>query len=99
MRKIEKEMLAAIAARKDFFKDNTLVVFSDHNGNPYLSATVYLHGHSIAYVLPGGLIEVNKDTLADWPTRTTCSRLRALGVSVNLKQGLPHIDGELVTGN
>ena len=92
MRQIESAMLAAIRQRVDFYKDNTAVVFSDHVGNPHLDATVYLHGHSIAEVLPDGSFKINTDTLQEWPTRTTVSRLRALGFDVRIKNGVPLVN-------
>lgn len=96
MRKIERAMLDAITARRDFYQANTAVVFSDHNGNPYLDATVYLHGNAIAEVLPCGKIEPNTSMLTAWPTPTTCSRLRALGIGAHIKNGQPHIDNKPV---
>jgi len=93
MRQIESDMLTAICQRVDFYKDNTAVIFSDHVGNPHLDATVYLHGHSIAEVLPDGSFEINTDTLQEWPTRTTVSRLRALGFDVRIKNGVPLVNG------
>ena len=93
MRQIERDMLDAIRGGFDWHKDNTEVVFSDYVGNPHLDATVYLHGHSIAEVLPDGSFEINTDTLAGWPTRTTVSRLRALGFDVRIKNGSPLVNG------
>ena len=88
MRKIEKEMLQAINWGNNWAKDNTQVVHI--NG----IAQVYLHGHHIASVY--GDVEVNKDTLRKWPTVTTKSRLRALGVNVTTKNWVTYLDGEEV---
>lgn len=107
MRKIEKEMLLAIHRKECFSKDNTQVVYYPEVEEPTFSrmetSKVYLHGHHIATVCHSGdnrgKVVVNKDTLAAWPTRTTASRLRALDVNLNIRQGLPYIDGKLVTGN
>ena len=97
MRVIEKQMLKAIEARKDWHGANTAVHYlsAQETGNPHGSrAEVYLHGNHIADYWYGSGIEVNKDTLFRWPTPTTCSRLRALGVRVNVLRGIPHIDGQ-----
>lgn len=85
MRKIERNMLRAIIEGRDWMEGNTCVCFSDHVGNPYLDATVYLHGNPIAeikYSDGDELPEVwaNQDTFYRWPTMTTGSRLHALGV-------------------
>jgi hypothetical protein len=92
MRKIEQNMLRAIETATDWVQDNTAVIFSDHNGNPYLNATVYLHNNSIAELLPSGKIAVNTDTLKRYPTNTSKSRLRALGVNVYTKKGVTYVD-------
>ena len=93
MRKIEKAMVEAVKARKFFLKDNTCVEW-EHGGNPYLDGTVLLHGNEIAQILPDGSIIPNLDTFRDWPTPTTCSRLRALGIGAHIKNHEPHIDGK-----
>ena len=95
MRKIEKEMRAAIVDRRDWSKDNTTVIF------PLAGiGKVFLHGNHIADCFTdsdGDLCAVpNRDTLAQWPTVTTKSRLRALGVDLTQKAGVISIDGEAV---
>jgi hypothetical protein len=87
MRKIEQEMLAAVWNMYDLAKDNTQVI---RDGE---STRVYLHGHEIAEVSNYGVVYVNAQTLIEYPTRTTCSRLRALGVPVSVRQGEPLLDG------
>lgn len=94
MRKIEQEMTQAIQNRKDWIKDNTAVIFSDHNGNPYLDATVYLHNNEIAYVLPDGTVQAIPETFKKYPTATTRSRLRALGIDASIKNFKACIDGQ-----
>jgi len=88
MRKIESLMNRAIARKENWSQANTEVVvgFQDN-------ATVWLHGHHIATVSPGGTVAVNLETLQDWPTSTTKSRLRALGVPVYTKAGRVYVDG------
>ena len=76
MRKIEREMNRAIHNRKPWASGNTQVT-------PHAAGcTVYLHGHPIAEVDHAFMPWVNYHTLQQWPTRTTMSRLRALGVDV-----------------
>lgn len=95
MRKIESEMLAAITSKSSFSKDNTQVSYFPKidlpNHSRIETSKVYLHGNHIATVVhptffADGRTVVNKDTLADYPTRTTCSRLRALCVAASLKK-------------
>lgn len=97
MRKIEKQMLEAIKARKDWTSKNT-GVFIETAGNPYgPRAEVYLHGHMIAaYWYDQDELEVDTRTLARWPTATTKSRLRALGASVYTKNFVTYLNGEHV---
>ena len=83
MRQIEKEMLSAIHSGRDWSKDNTTVI----------GPRVLLHGHHIATLGNNGVV-VNTDTLRQWPTRTTMSRLRALGVDVCTRKGEVLLNGE-----
>lgn len=93
MRQIEKEMLRAINERKTKTLGNTFVRFDEH----WNLSAVFLHGNHIADIWHGiDLIRPNYDTLADWPTPTTKSRLRALGVNVTQSRGVIAIDGEMV---
>lgn len=99
MRKIEKEMLRAIGANKAWAKDNTRVEPTDADG--MLASRVFLHGNHIADTLQitrHGVMQVfpNRDTLANWPTPTTKSRLRALGIDLTQKAGVISIGGEVV---
>ena len=59
------------------------------------SALVYLHGNHIATVTQGS-VRVNIDTLRKYPTVTTKSRLRALGVNVCTKKGITYLYGEAI---
>lgn len=81
MRKIEKEMCLAIGQKKSWSMDNTRVeYFNDAHGE---TAEVYLWGNHIGtYRYAKVQFFVNDETFAKWPTRTTKSRLRALGVKV-----------------
>jgi hypothetical protein len=82
MRKIEKQMIAVLQEGRNFELDNTRV-----EGN-----SVYLHNHHIADMADGKCV-VNMDTLAAWPTRTTRSRLNALGAHVNVIKGITFVNG------
>ena len=89
MRKIEKQMVEAVNFGIPFSSGNTSVTI-DAN-----TAHVFLHGNHIASVTYGTPI-VNIDTLRAYPTPTTKSRLRALGVDVTTKQGITYLNGEEV---
>lgn len=96
MRKIEQQMVDAIEAGESWSKDNTAVFHNDLTG----LIKVYLHGHHIATrsVLSTGsrLWSINYDTLREWPTRTTMSRLRALGFDVYTRKGVVYHAGQEV---
>ena len=98
MRLIEKEMNEAIKHGRDWSKDNTRVEI-DTSYSTYL-ADVYLHDHLIATVWCcmgwEDDVRVNVPTLRNWPTRTTMSRLRALGVDVCTRKGEVLLNGEAV---
>lgn len=69
-------MCEAIGQRKKWSSGNTAVVPIDAT-----NVAVYLHNNEIAVVNSNtGFTMVNNVTYAKWPTRTTKSRLRALGV-------------------
>jgi len=89
MRVIEKEMLEAIKQGRYWSKDNTRVEPAESTGG----ADVFLHGHHIATVQRNGLALVMVNTLRNWPTRTTMSRLRALGVDVCTRKGEVMLNG------
>jgi hypothetical protein len=91
MRKIEKEMNVAISGWvSNWSKDNTTIY---NNGK---AANVYLHGNHIAEVTLEGKVIVNLETLREYPTNTTKSRLRALGVNLKTIKGNIYIDGEKI---
>jgi len=93
MRKIEQQMNNAIGSQDNWSKDNTMVTYVPEVN----SSAIYLHGHHIAtYVHNTGTTVPNTDTFRDWPTATTRSRLRALGVAASIKDFMATIDGELI---
>ena len=95
MRVIEKEMLEAIKHGRDWSKDNTRVEI-DAGYRTYF-ADVYLHGNHIAEVIcrigSRDRVKPNIETLRNYPTRTTLSRLRVLGVDVRIRKGKVILDG------
>lgn len=83
MRKVEKQMLEALKAGKNFSQSNTVV---KENGE------VYLHGNLIAiYNRKDGTSEFS---LAGFPTATTRSLLRALGIRIFQKKWEQYIEWE-----
>ena len=93
MRLIEQQMNIAIHAGNDWSRDNTSVV---HYGSSCVC--IYLHGHNIAnYNRKNDTLQINLDTLAQWPTATTKSRLRALGVNVYTRKGITYVNDKEVT--
>jgi hypothetical protein len=97
MRKIEKQMVAAVQSKQDFRLDNTSVFFisAQESGNPFGSRSeIYLHGNLIAEYWHDekAPLAVNRDTLARWSTPTTKSRLRALGANVATRKGVTYLD-------
>ena len=92
MRKIEQQMKNAIHHHVRWSLDNTLVDPLDE-----LTLAIYLHGHEIALINQrSGLVMVNEDTLRRYPTRTTKSRLRALGVDVATRKGVTYLYGRSI---
>jgi hypothetical protein len=88
MRKIEQQMVDAINRRIDFSSANTLVVKIDD-----VNSAVYLHGNHIADVNSrNGCVLVNTQTLRQWSTPTTKSRLRALGANVSTRKGVTYLN-------
>ena len=92
MRKIEKLMNDAINNHVRWSLDNTIVSPLDE-----ITLAVYLHGHEIALINQRtGFVMTNVDTLRRYPTNTTKSRLRALGVSVSTSKGVTYLDGKAI---
>lgn len=80
MRKIEKQMLAAIRNGDTFDKGNTRLHHTTHSNFASFDTDVFLHGHCIAKIGR----DANKEimdvyvSLAGWNTRTTRSRINAI---------------------
>jgi hypothetical protein len=84
MRKIEQKMCLAIGQKRSWKEANTEVVYETELNETMHArmeqAKVYLWGNHIGTFLYSDLkFHVNRATLARWPTRTTKSRIRALG--------------------
>ena len=93
MRLIESNMLNAVHNKANWSKDNTEVTYVTEVN----SSAIYLHGHRIAtYVHYTGTMVPNANTFSQWPTATTRSRLRALGINASVKSGQAMINGELL---
>ena len=93
MRLIEQQMMQAIYSGIHWSKDNTLVAPNVRTGD----INIFLHTHLIAIFKPlTQTIEPNLDTLAHWPTVTTKSRLRALGVNVYTRKGITYVNDKEV---
>ena len=90
MLKIELEMVDAINNGRNWRKGNTSV---RHTLDGY---HVYLHDNRIARIV-GREVVVNIQTLKNWPTATTKSRLRALGVDVITAKGVTLLNGVDIT--
>ena len=96
MRKIEQQMIEAIRSGDNWKSGNTEVLHSIHEGIFY--ADIYLHGNHIATATPRTwdrypYANPNRATFVAYPTRTTRSRLRALGVNASIKNGAACING------
>lgn len=92
MRKIEENMRHAAYHNKKFNSVNTTVLPIDES-----NCAIYLHGNEIAVVNSNtGFVMVNKNTLRAYPTNTTKSRLRALGVNVYTKNHQVYLNNERI---
>ena len=102
MRKIEREMLNAIDNKTNWSTDNTRVEYQ-----PEISTTeracieyakIFLHDNHIATVAYGHMVDgkvrvdYNPATLRAWPTRTTFSRLNALGIKAGMRKGIVYVN-------
>lgn len=86
MRKIEKEMLEAVIKKLPWSKDNTRVTELGE---------VYLYGNYLGYMdYATNKFIPTVITLLKFPTNTTKSRLRALGVDVTTRKGITYLDGQ-----
>jgi hypothetical protein len=101
MRKIETEMLAAIAAKNSWESANTRVDYLPAIDTPTHAriemAKIYLHGNHIATVCYNlARTDYNPTTLKDWPSRTTFSRLNALGIKAGMRKGVIYVGDRIL---
>jgi hypothetical protein len=102
MRKIEKDMLAAIANKTNWANTNTRVEYQPEVSTTARAcieyAKVFLHDNHIATVSYGHMVDgkvrvdYNPVTLREWPTRTTLSRLNALGIKAGMRKGIVYVN-------
>lgn len=103
MRKIEQQMLEAIQNQENWRCDNTAVTQYTNSTKGWTNyqhhAHVSLFGNTIAIIdyENDSSVHVNVVTWHDYPTRTTQSRLRALGMPAKTKAGKTFINGNDVT--
>ena len=87
MRKIEAAMMKAITNRKNFKQGNTKV----EQSGPV--AKVFLHGNFLgSWRYASGDFCPQWETVRNYPTNTTLSRMRALGVDTHRKGGHVYIN-------
>ena len=92
MRKIHKELLTAVYHGRPWRKANLRVEPSTFNGQVE-GVHVYLHNNSLGmYSYTAGKFIPALETLKRYPTRTTCSYLRTLGIGAHIVRGAPRID-------
>ena len=84
MRKIEQKMVNAVTQRYSWSEGNTTVNIEEQANK----VTVFLYGNRIAYQYKPNecFLSVDENTLNKFPTRTTFSRLRALGFTLTKGQ-------------
>ena len=97
MRKIEKQMVSAIKARKNFKSGNTKVTMTCNEYLGTCTAMVYLHDNLIAKISFGPENVEAQFTMAGWNTNTTRSRLNALGVGVSQCNWAPYHNGKAIS--
>jgi hypothetical protein len=102
MRKIEKLMIEAIKNKASRKIDNTQIEYLCSIDEPMRSriehSKIYLHGNHIAsYIHSMDRFDYNPQTLAQWPSRTTKSRLKALGFPVFTKKGRVFVGSKLIS--
>lgn len=102
MRKIEKDMLNAIEKKTNWANANTRVMYQPEVSTTERAcieyAKIFLHDNHIATVAYGHMVDgkvrvdFNPTTLKTWPTRTTFSRLNALGIKAGMRKGIVHVN-------
>ena len=93
MRKIEQAMKYCINTRTQKTIGNTSILVGEFVTGPVI---ITLHDNVIGGVKFNGEVWCNYDTFKAWPTRTTASRLRALGIDARLIKGNAAINGVIL---
>jgi len=94
MRTIETKMLEAIINKTDWQLDNTSVKY---NAETDTSRVHLFYNHICSYHhRKDNAPRANKTVFAKYPTRTTVSRLRALGIDARIKNKQPTINGVVI---
>ena len=88
MARIISEKAAFCFYRGENFHENNTRVKNDG-----VMVSLYLHGNRIAFY-PVKLKKKVCFTLAGWNTNTTRERLKALGIEIRVKNGIPFYDGK-----
>lgn len=88
MRKCEENVSLCVKEQKAGIIGNTTVAVA--NG----CVSVFLHGNCIYKKDATGKVRF---TLAGWPTTTTVSRLRSLGIDVRIKNRVPVYKGKEIS--
>lgn len=100
MRKIEMAMRDAAFNIRDWKMDNTEVKACINQANGLPVSRIYLHGNHIANMQQVRhdemQVQVIEQTLRDYPTNTTLSRLRALGANVYSKNRVVYLNDQPV---
>lgn len=92
MRQVETLMREAAFKGEPFKMSNTTV----ERVTPHC-VSVYLHGNEIAIInVNNGALLVNTDTLKEYPSNTTISRLRALGANLTVSKGDVYLDDKFI---
>jgi hypothetical protein len=84
---ISKESAAALLSGREYKKQNTQV------SNEYGQNTLRLWGNRIAWLSESGILGFS---LCGWDSRTTCERLRALGLPIWHKRGGLYCGDDLI---
>ena len=93
MRNLEENMVYAIRSGEGFTQGNTAVLWNETGKAFYVA----VHGNTIARgeeSMNGYGFRITAINLCGWNTSITRNRLRALGVPVTTKNGIPYLVGK-----
>lgn len=93
MNKIEQDMCEVVIQKRDMSKGNTCVIYVPASH----ASGVFLHENHLGnFMHDTGEFVTNTDTLREFPTVTTISRLKALGVDIHRTKKMIWLDGECI---